>query len=357
MIWRTIRNWFVNDLAIDLGTVNTLIYSNGAGIILREPSSIATNKYTGQVVALGREAEVMLGREPYGVTIHHPLQDGTIADFDLAEKMLKGFIRRSCGRRGKRLRVLLALPTSATDVERNALYEAAERAGANHIDLVDEGLAAALGTGNISDGRSRMIVDIGGGTTNFSIVSEHGLIFSWCLKIAGTELTESIVAHARHNYHTLISFQAAESAKWQLGSAQMSQTPESVEIIGKSTADGSPKTINFTNADVSQSIEKSLQAIIEGVRYTLLHTSPDVTSDIYRAGVTIAGGGSLLKNLDLRLQTELGIPVIRAEHPLEAVALGAGKLVENPELRQKLDMFSTVSKWEGTVVPEYNLIQ
>src|SRR5262245_39079539 len=161
-MWRAIRNWFYTDLAIDLGTVNTLIYSRGAGIILREPSAIATHKSSGQVVAIGCEAEHMLGREPYGVLIHHPLQDGTIADFELAEKMLKGFIRKSCGRLHKRMRVVLAVPTSATDVERDALYEAAERAGASHIELVDEGLAAALGTDSIQDGRSHMVVDIGG---------------------------------------------------------------------------------------------------------------------------------------------------------------------------------------------------
>lgn len=357
MIWRTIRNLFLTDMAIDLGTVNTLIYSRDRGIILREPSSIATNKYTGQVVALGAEAESMLGREPYGVTIHHPLQDGTIADFELAEKMLRGFIRKSCGRLRNRLRVLLALPTSATDVERNALYEAAERAGAHRIELIDEGLAAALGTGTIHDGRSRMVIDIGGGTTNFSIVSDHGLILSWCMKIAGTELTESIIEYVRHHYHALISYQAAEHAKWRLGSALPLEESQFLDVIGKSTMDGAPRTVRVTSADVSQAIEKSIQAIVEGMRFTLLQASPDVTSDIYTAGIMLAGGGSLLKDLDRRFETDLKIPVHRAEHPLEAVALGAGKMVEQPELRHKLEMFSTVSKWEGTVVPEYNLLQ
>lgn len=356
MIWRSIKNLFVNDLAIDLGTVNTLIHSSGNGIVLMEPSTIATNKFNGEVVAIGREAEHMFGREPYGVAVNHPLKDGTIADFDLAERMLKGFLRQACPGWRKYLSVLLCIPVSATDIERNALSEAAQQAGVNSVEFVDEGLAAALGTGIIEENITKMVVDIGGGTTNFSVISSYGVILSWCLKVAGTEMTEAIVDYVHQKNHTLIGYQTAEDIKIQLGSAVEPKEKASLQVIGKSVKDGAPQTVEVCAADVAQALDKSIQSIINGVHFVFKQVPPEVARGVYRCGIMLTGGGSLIRQLENRFCNELGIPVQRAESPLEAVALGAGKLVENPQLFKKFNVIAGMPDWH-VVVDEAGLTQ
>jgi rod shape-determining protein MreB len=332
---KRIKHLIVNDLAMDLGTVNTRIYASGAGIVLNEPSTIATDKQTGAVVAIGRAAEAMFEQEPYGVAVHHPVRAGTIVDFVWAGKMIKGFLRQAGARWGKYTRVLFGIPVSTADIQRRALSEAARRAGVHRVELLDAGLAAALGSGRMSEDHTKMVIDIGGGTTNYSVVSSDGVLLSWRLKIAGTALTQAIMDDIRHRNHILIGYRTAEEIKLQLGSVSEPRENTTLRVIGKSSRDGAPQAIAVGAVEVAQALEKAIRPIVNGVHFGLQQAPPGVVRTIYRSSLVLTGGGSLLGNLESRLSDELGINVQRAESPLEAVALGAGQWLEDPQRLKK----------------------
>ncbi|MBI1747523.1 MAG: rod shape-determining protein [Acidobacteria bacterium] len=354
MIWKRIKGLLINDLAMDLGTVNTLIYSSGDGIVLKEPSTIATHKHSGAMVAIGRDAERMFGREPYGVAVYHPLRNGTIADFDGAEKMIQGFLRQACSRGRKYTRVLFGIPISATDVERHALTEAARQAGVNKVEFVDEGLAAALGSGMMSEDQTKMVIDIGGGTTNFSVIASYGVLLSRCLKIAGIEMTQAIIDHIHQKHHILIGYPTAEEIKIQLGSAIPPKENATRPVLEKSSMDGTPHTMEVCAVDVAQALDKTIQPILNGVQFFLQQVAPEVARGIYHSGIVLTGGGSLLRNLEERFALELGVPVQRAENPLEAVALGAGQLVEDRGLFKKFHVMDGMPE-SNTLTEAYGL--
>lgn len=353
-LWRQVRRLFVRELAIDLGTANTLIYRRGRGLVVSEPSTIAVHRYTGAVVAVGREALAMLGREPRDVVVRYPMRDGTIADDDLAEKMLRAFLKRTCAQGfGSRTHLLIGVPSSATDVERTALREIAQQVGADRVRLVEEGLAAALGVGlPLHDGRAHMIVDIGGGTTSISIVSAHGLIRAQALRVAGNEMTDAILEHFRQERDVLLGYQAAEEVKRELASALPFLPEERKRILGKSAITREVVEIEVTSSEVSRAIERPLQIIANAVRAVLEEAPPDAAADIHQTGIVLTGGGSLIRHLDERLREELRLPVRRAERPLEAVLCGMARLIENPEWFDQFRPDARAPFWEETVLSE-----
>lgn len=354
VLWRRLRQWFVHELAVDPGTVNTLIYERGRGLLVREPSVVAVNKYTGAHVAAGREALTMLGREPRDVVVRYPMRDGTVADADLAAAMLGAFLERAGARGfGQRVHVLVGVPSSATDVERMALREIVHRAGADRVHLVEEGVAAALGLElPLRDGCAHMIVDIGGGTTGVSIVSAYGLIVARALRVAGNEMTEALLEYLRQERDLLVGRQVAEDVKIELASALPFVVAGWKRVRGKSVVTGEPKEIEVTADEVARAIERPIRIIINAVRAVIETAPPDVAADIHQFGIVLTGGGSLVHHLDDRLREELRLPVTRAEHPLEAVILGMGKLLERPELRAQFRVDSPFPAWEETTLSE-----
>jgi len=337
---------FVDRVAVDLGTVTTLIYSSRRGLVLHEPSAVAVNRFTGEIIAIGLNALEMLGREPYDVEIHRPLRHGTIADLDLAERMLKHFLEPICRNRLRRIHLMATIPGSATDAERNALIEAAREAGAHRVDLVEEGLAAAFGADAIApDGSARMIVDIGGGTTTISIVSRHGLIASETLQVAGNDMTDAIREYMQKHYDLVIGERTAEWVKIEIGSALPEGNGRAVTVYGKSVLGGGAEGVPLQSREVAQALEPVLRAIRDGIQRVLEQAPPDAAHDVCQSGIVLSGGGSLLHGLDQWLSDQLQLPIIRAERPIEAVVLGAARLLENPELYRQLRVVERMSYW------------
>lgn len=337
MWWESIRNFFVSGVAIDLGTANTLIYSRGHGVILNEPSAIAVNKETGAVVAVGRDATVMLGREPYDTVVHRPMKDGTIADYDLAERMLRTFFHRACARERRRYcKLVVSIPSSATQTERRALRNAAYSVGANKVYLIDEGLAAAVGSDVMfRSAHAQLLVDIGGGTTNITIVTTTGIIASKSLEIAGNRMTQDISEYLHRKHKLVVDEHTAEQIKISLGAALVQERDMTMPVAGKSLTNYKIREINLSQGEVVEALDHTLSTIIEGVRGVIELSKPAVAIDIHRTGVTLAGGGSLLRDLYRRFQQELGLPAIRTSNPLEAVVTGAGKLLDRPDLLKR----------------------
>ncbi|MBI4851752.1 MAG: rod shape-determining protein [Acidobacteria bacterium] len=355
------RRVFAERIAVDLGTVNTLIYTEKRGIVLNEPSTIAVNKYTGQLITVGHEALNMLGREPIDTIVHRPMRDGTIADFDLAEKMLHEFFRRanigSISKKGKLLHIVTATPSMSTSVERRALKAAVRGAGARWISMIEEGLAAAVGAEAIlGNANAHMVVDIGGGTTNIIIASASGIIKSSSIPVAGNELNQAIIELLSRKYRLEIGEQAAESIKMKLATALEPISKEEMGIIGKSVPGHSVKEVFLTSIEVFQAIEKFLQAIINEIRTVLEQTAPNVAVDIYNYGIVLTGGGALVRNLDKRLSQEFTLPVHVAERPLEAVVKGAGKLMAYDNLLEQYKIREETLEWEGANAPSYGVV-
>lgn len=357
------RRVFAERVAVDLGTVNTLIYTEKRGIVLNEPSTIAVNKYTGQLITVGTEALNMLGREPIDTIVHRPMRDGTIADFDLAEKMLHEFFRRanigSISKKGKLLHIVTATPSMSTSVERRALKAAVKGAGARWISMIEEGLAAAVGAEAIlgnANANAHMVVDIGGGTTNIIIASASGIIKSSSIPVAGNELNQAIVELLSRKYRLEIGEQAAESIKMKLATAIEPNVKEEMSIIGKSVPGPSVKEVFITSAEVFQSIEKFLQAIINEIRTVLEQTAPNVAVDIHNYGIVLTGGGALLRSLDKRLASEFNLPVHVAERPLEAVVKGAGRLMAYDNLLEQYKIREETLEWETANAPSYGVV-
>ncbi|MHC6179031.1 rod shape-determining protein [Clostridium sp. JNZ X4-2] len=318
------------DMGIDLGTANTLIYVKGKGIVLREPSVVAINSDVKKVMAIGNEAKDMIGRTPGNIVAIRPLKDGVIADFDVTHTMLRKFIEKVSPKSAfTSPRIFVCFPSGVTEVEKRAIEEATKHAGARDVLLMEEPMAAAIGAGlPVNEPTGSMIVDIGGGTTEVAIISLGGIVTSKSLRIAGDELDQAIVSYIKKEYNLMIGERTSENVKIELGSAFDMDEDKSMEIRGRDLISGLPKVINITESEVREALKEPIISIIEAIKTTLEKTPPELASDIMDKGIMLAGGGAMLKGLDLLINQETHMPVHIAEAPLDCVALGAGKALD-----------------------------
>ena len=321
---------FSNDMGIDLGTANTLVYVKGQGIVLREPSVVAIDRETRRVLAIGAEAKRMLGRTPASIVAVRPLKNGVIADFEVTQEMIKYFIRKVHNRRSLlHPRVVIGIPSGITEVERRAVQESAEQAGARQVYLIEEPMAAAIGADlPISEPHGNFILDIGGGTTEAAIISLGGLVVSKSLDIAGDEMDEAVMIHFRRKYNLLIGETTAEEVKIQIGSVFPLKEEKTMEVKGRDQATGLPKTVLITSEEVRQALMEPVQLILDVIKNTLEETPAELAADLVDRGIMLAGGGSLLRGLPDLIRQETELPVHRAADPLSCVALGTGKFLE-----------------------------
>jgi rod shape-determining protein MreB len=344
------RNFFVEHLAVDLGTVNTLICIPGQGIILNEPSVVALEKHSKEVVSVGRAAQKLLGREPRDLEVHRPMRCGTIDNFEVAQKMLKAFLKQAVEGRHRRRHLVVGVPGSSTTIEQRSIREAARDAKAGRVDLVDEGLAAAVGVGvDLEDEHAHLVVDIGGGTTNIALVASGGVISSRSLAVAGNAMDEAIRDYVRGKFSIQIGECTAESIKRSLGAAdELSAPKQQLEIVGKQLSSGAGLAVTIESEDVLEALQPSLLEIINAVRGVIEDAPPEVTADIYYSKVVLTGGGALLSGMSHRLQQELNLKVELADDPLLSVALGGGRLLEEPEKLQRAVIRQDIYVWEGS---------
>jgi rod shape-determining protein MreB and related proteins len=327
---------FSNDIGIDLGTANTLVFVKDQGIVLREPSVVAVRSGTSQVLAVGDEAKRMLGRTPGNIVAVRPLKDGVIADFEMTESMLRHFITKVNNKKWVRPRVVIAVPSGITEVEKRAVKESAAHAGAREVYLIEEPMAAAIGVGlPVQDAAGNMIIDIGGGTTEVALISLSGIVFSRSVRVAGDELDEAIAGYMKRAYNLMIGERTAEEIKIRIGSAYPMDKETSMEVKGRDLVAGLPKTLAITSQEVREALLEPIATIVESVRVTLERCPPELSADLVDRGLVLAGGGALLRGVDKLLQEETGLPVHIAEDPLSAVAEGTGRaLSEIKFLRQ-----------------------
>jgi rod shape-determining protein MreB len=321
------------DMAVDLGTANTLIYVRGRGIVLNEPSVVALNANTGQIVAVGVDAKRMIGRTPGNILAIRPLKDGVIADFDVTERMLRYFIQKVHKRRHlAKPRIVIAVPSGLTGVEQSAVKEAAHQAGARRVYIFEEPLAAAIGAGlPVSEPMGNMVVDIGGGTTEVAVISLGGIVTSQSIRVGGDELDQAIITFAKKEYSLMLGERTAEHIKISIGSAFPAVDEPKAEIRGRDLVSGLPKTIVISAEEIRRAIEEPLSVIVDAVKTTLDKCPPELAGDVMDRGIALAGGGALLRGMDDRLREETGLPIHLADNPLESVALGTGKCVEDFE--------------------------
>jgi len=325
------------DMAVDLGTANTLVYVRGRGIVLSEPSVVAIDQRSGEIHAVGVEAKRMLGRTPGTITAIRPLKDGVIADFDVTEQMLRHFIHKANGNRFAHPRVIVCVPSGVTGVEKRAVEEATLSAGARQAYLIEEPMAAAIGAGlPVSDPTGSMIVDIGGGTTEVAVISLGGIVVSQSIRVGGDEMDEAIVNHLRKEYKLLIGQQTSEEVKLEIGSAWPLAEEVQAEVRGRDMLSGLPKTVVLGSEDVRRALDEPVTQIIDAIRGTLDKTPPELAADIMDRGIVLAGGGALLAGLDQRLRNETHMPVHVAESPLTCVAVGSGRSLEEFEAIHRL---------------------
>jgi rod shape-determining protein MreB and related proteins len=329
-----------NDLAIDLGTANTLVYAKNKGIVVSEPSIVAVNKVTGKVEAVGRDAKEMLGRTPGNIVAIRPMKDGVIADFEITEKMLSHFIKKAHNRNTMvRPRIIIGIPSEVTQVEKRAVKDSALKAKASEVYLVDQAMAAAIGAGlPITEPSGNMVVDIGGGTTDIAVISLAGIVYSKSVRVAGNEMDESIIQYIKKKYNLLIGERTSEQIKLELGSAFPLDEPLTMEIKGRDLIEGIPKTLTVTDAEIREALAEPISIIVNAVRVALERTPPELSADIVDRGIVLTGGGSLLKNLDKLLREETGLPVSVAEDPLSSVVLGTGKMLSDFDLLRKISL-------------------
>ncbi len=329
-----------SDLAIDLGTANTLVYAKGKGIVVSEPSIVAINRVTGKVEAVGKDAKEMLGRTPGNIVAIRPMKDGVIADFEITEKMLSHFIRRAHNRNTLvRPRIIIGIPSEVTQVEKRAVRDSALKAKASEVYLVDQAMAAAIGAGlPITEPSGNMVVDIGGGTTDIAVISLAGIVYSKSVRVAGNEMDESIIQYIKKKYNLLIGERTAEQIKLEIGSAFPLDEPITMEIKGRDLIEGIPKTLTITDAEIREALSEPISLIVNAVRVALERTPPELSADIVDRGIVLTGGGSLLKNLDRLLREETGLPVSVAEDPLSSVVLGTGKMLSDFDLLRKISL-------------------
>ena len=333
MILNPIFGWLSNDLAIDLGTANTLVYVRGNGIVLDEPSVVAVRRNGrggNKVLAVGQEAKMMLGRTPGHIEAIRPMKDGVIADFEVAEAMLRYFIKKANNRRTLiRPRVIACVPSGITQVEKRAVRESAESAGAREVFLIEEPMAAAIGAGlPITEPTSNMVVDIGGGTTEVAVISLAGIVYSKSVRVGGDKMDESILQYIKSKYNLLIGERSAEQIKTTVGNAYRAEKAEQMQIKGRDLATGIPKIISIDSDEVRQAIIEQIKTIVETVKSALEQTPPELAADIVDNGIVLTGGVALLKGLDKLLREETGLPITITEDPLTTVVLGSGKALD-----------------------------
>lgn len=324
------NNLSSRDMAVDLGTANTLVYVRGRGIVLNEPSVVAINTKDGRPVAVGAEAKRMIGRTPSGIRAVRPLRDGVIADFDICEKMLRYFIQRVHQRRWVKPRIVVCVPSGITGVEQRAVQEAAEYAGARKpAYIIEEPMAAAIGAGlPVHEPTGNMVVDIGGGTTEVAVISLGGIVASQSIRIAGDEIDEAIISFVKKEYSLALGERTAEDVKIAIGSAAPLREEIYAEVRGRDLISGLPKTIVTSTAEIREAIEEPVSAIVDAVRLTLDKTPPELAADIMEKGIVLTGGGALLHGIDVRLANETGMPIVVAADPLHSVVLGSGQCLE-----------------------------
>lgn len=344
-MFKRIRGMFSNDLAIDLGTANTLIYVRGEGIVLDEPSVVAIRVHNGQktIEAVGTEAKRMLGRTPGNITAIRPLKDGVIADFQVTEKMLQHFITKVHQNSFIKPspRVLVCVPCQSTQVERRAIRESALSAGAREVRLIEEPMAAAIGAGlAVEEAGGSMVVDIGGGTTEIAIISLNGVVYADSVRIGGDRFDEGIVAHVRRNYGSLIGDATAERIKQEVGCAYHTSELREIDVRGRNLAEGVPKSFVLNSDEILEALQEPLSSIVQSVKSALEKSPPELASDIAETGIVLTGGGALLRDLDRLISDETGLPVIVADDPLTCVARGGGKALEIMDTHN-IDLLST----------------
>ncbi len=339
----SILGLFSNDLAIDLGTANTLVFVKGKGVVLSEPSVVAVrtdNRVKNRVLAVGEEAKRMVGRTPGSIVAIRPMRDGVIADFEVTEAMLRYFILKAHNRRKfVRPRIIIAVPSGITEVEKRAVKESAERAGAREVILLEEPMAAAIGAGlAISEPTCSMVVDIGGGTTEVAVISLAGIVYSRSLRVAGDKMDAAIAQYIKRKYNLMVGERTAELIKTSIGNAYPAEEEdvETVEVKGRDLVSGIPKILAIDSEEIRMAISEQIDAIVETVKIALEQTPPELAADIVDRGIVLTGGGALLKNLDKLLREQSGLPITIAEDPLTTVAIGTGKALENIQVLKQI---------------------
>ncbi|HSH14084.1 MAG TPA: rod shape-determining protein [Desulfurivibrionaceae bacterium] len=332
--------WLSNDLAIDLGTANTLVFAKGKGIVLREPSVVAVRQdgRSSKVLAVGKEAKMMLGRTPGNITAIRPIRDGVIADFEVTEAMLRYFINKVHNRRTLvHPRIIISVPSGITQVERRAVRESAESAGAREVYLIDEPMAAAIGAGlPITEPTANMVVDIGGGTTEVAVISLSGVVYSNSVRVAGDKMDEAILHYIKRKHNMAIGEHTAEQIKITIGDVMPEAPYTTMDIKGRDLVSGVPKTLTIDSNEIRAAISEQVDAIIEAVKMALELTPPELSADIVDQGIVLTGGGALLRNFDKRLREETGLPIIIADDPLSSVVLGSGKALEDIKILREI---------------------
>jgi len=344
-LFDAILGMFSNDLAIDLGTANTLVYLKGKGVVVSEPSVVAVQKDAvghKRVLAVGTEAKNMLGRTPGNIVAIRPMKDGVIADFDITEEMLRYFIRKIHDRKALiRPRIVICVPSGITQVEKRAVKESAESAGAREVYLIEEPMAAAIGAGlPITEASGNMIVDIGGGTTEVAVISLAGIVYAKSVRVGGDKMDEAIVQYIKRKYNLLIGDRTAETIKIEIGEAYPGEQKLTFEVKGRDLVSGIPKTQEINSDEMREALNEPVNAIVEAVRISLERTPPELAADIVDKGIVLAGGGALLRNLDVLLREETGLPVVIAEDPLSCVVLGSGKVLDEIDLLRQVTISS-----------------
>ena len=331
---------FSSDLAIDLGTANTLVYAKGKGVVVNDPSIVAINKVTNEVEAVGKDAKDMVGRTPGNIVAIRPMKDGVIADFKVTERMLNYFIQKAHGR--KMLvhpRIVIGVPSEITQVEKRAVMDSAYRAKASEVHLVEQAMVAAIGAGRpITEPSGNMVVDIGGGTTDVAVISLSGIVYSRSVRVAGNEMDDAVMQYLKRKYNLLIGERTAESIKIEVGSAYPLDKPLTMEIKGRNLIEGVPRTITIDDSEIREALSECVATIVNAIRVALERTPPELSADISDRGIVLTGGGALLKNLDKRIREETGLPVSIADDPLASVVLGTGRMLSDFRLLRKISI-------------------
>ena len=336
---------FSSDMAIDLGTAHTLVYVQGKGIVLNEPSVVAIEKNSNKILAVGSEAKRMVGRTPGNIAAIRPMKEGVIADFEMAERMLRYFITKVHNRSAfVRPRIIIGVPSRITQVEQRAVKESAELAGAREVYLIEEPVAAAIGAGlPITEPSGNMVVDIGGGTTDIAVISLGGIVYSESVKVAGDQIDSAIINHVKREYSLLIGEHMAERVKFEIGSAYPLPEKAQMMVKGRDLISGIPRTIVLEDTEIREALQESISTIVSAIKVALENTPPELAGDIIDRGIVLTGGGSLLKGLDARLRDETALPIVTVDDPLTSVVLGVGKTLEELSLLKSVASMSTVS--------------